>query len=153
VDQGPRGRAAACRGPHEDAFLDVLAPTGYAWRMSEAWRLFRDTGREWYDDRAQRLDAALAFYTLFALAPGLVILIPLTGVFLGTQAPEGHIVEQIIGRDARMSDLLILLSSLGGIVLFGAVGFIVGPSVAALFVTVWHLCGEEFRAWLRPTGD
>jgi membrane protein len=69
--------------------------------MTEAWRLLRDTVGEWYEDRAQRLGAALAFYTLFALAPGLVILIPLTGVFLDPQAAQGHIVEQIkslIGR-------------------------------------------------------
>jgi predicted PurR-regulated permease PerM len=55
---------------------------------------------------------------------------------------------RLIGRDARMSDLLILLSTLGGIVLFGAVGFIVGPIVAALFVTVWHIYGEVFQDWL-----
>jgi predicted PurR-regulated permease PerM len=47
-----------------------------------------------------------------------------------------------------MSDLLILLSTLGGIFLFGAVGFIVGPIVAALFVTVWHIYGEAFNEWL-----
>jgi predicted PurR-regulated permease PerM len=57
----------------------------------------------------------------------------------------------LIGRDARMSDLLILLSTLGGIMLFGAVGFIVGPIIAALFVTVWHIYGEVFRDWL-PEG-
>ena len=55
---------------------------------------------------------------------------------------------RLIGRDARMSDLMILVSTLGGIVLFGAVGFIVGPIVAALFVTVWHIYGEAFRSWL-----
>ncbi len=55
---------------------------------------------------------------------------------------------RLIGRGARMSDLLILLSTLGGIVLFGAVGFIVGPIVAALFVTIWHIYGEAFRSWL-----
>jgi predicted PurR-regulated permease PerM len=55
---------------------------------------------------------------------------------------------RLIGRDARMSDLLILLSTLGGIVLFGAVGFIVGPIVAALFVSVWHMYGEVFQDWL-----
>jgi predicted PurR-regulated permease PerM len=54
----------------------------------------------------------------------------------------------LVGRDTRMSDLLVLLSTLGGIVLFGAVGFIVGPIVAALFVTVWHLYGETFGEWL-----
>jgi membrane protein len=60
-----------------------------------------DAVREWYQDRAQRLGAALAFYTLFALAPGRVILIPLTGVFLGSQAAQGRIVDLIeflIGR-------------------------------------------------------
>lgn len=66
---------------------------------------------------------------------------------------DNFLRPRLIGRDARMSDLLILLSTLGGIVLFGAVGFIVGPIVAALFVTVWHLYGEEFREWLRPNGD
>ncbi|MFP3941094.1 MAG: AI-2E family transporter [Thermoanaerobaculia bacterium] len=54
----------------------------------------------------------------------------------------------LVGRDARMSDLLILLSTLGGIFLFGAVGFIVGPIVAALFVSIWHIYGETFSDWL-----
>ena len=60
-------------------------------------------------------------------------------------AVDNFLRPQLIGRDARMSDLLILLSTLGGIALFGAVGFIVGPVVAALFVTIWHLYGEAFR--------
>jgi len=55
---------------------------------------------------------------------------------------------RLIGKDARMSDLMILLSTLGGIALFGAVGFVVGPIVAALFVTVWHIYGEAFDDWL-----
>jgi predicted PurR-regulated permease PerM len=55
---------------------------------------------------------------------------------------------RLVGRDARMSDLLILISTLGGIVVFGAVGFIVGPIVAALFVTIWHIYGDTFRDWL-----
>ena len=54
----------------------------------------------------------------------------------------------LVGRDARMSDLMILISTMGGIVLFGALGFIVGPIVAALFVTVWHIYGNAFREWL-----
>jgi predicted PurR-regulated permease PerM len=54
----------------------------------------------------------------------------------------------LVGRDARMSDLMILLSTMGGIVLFGALGFIVGPIVAALFVTIWHIYGHAFREWL-----
>jgi predicted PurR-regulated permease PerM len=61
---------------------------------------------------------------------------------------DNFLRPRLVGRDARMSDLLILLSTLGGIFLFGAVGFIVGPIVAALFVSIWHIYGETFAAWL-----
>ncbi|MEX0843521.1 MAG: AI-2E family transporter, partial [Gemmatimonadota bacterium] len=61
---------------------------------------------------------------------------------------DNFLRPRLIGRDARMSDLLILLSTLGGIVLFGAVGFIVGPIVAALFVAIWHIYGDVFQDWL-----
>ena len=57
---------------------------------------------------------------------------------------DNFLSPRLVGRDTRMSDLLILLSTLGGLLLFGPVGFIVGPVVAALFVTVWHLYGEAF---------
>jgi predicted PurR-regulated permease PerM len=65
---------------------------------------------------------------------------------------DNFLRPRLIGRDARMSDLLILLSTLGGIILFGAVGFVVGPIVAALFVTIWQIYGEAFEDWLpvRP---
>jgi predicted PurR-regulated permease PerM len=66
---------------------------------------------------------------------------------------DNFLRPRLIGRDARMSDLLILISTLGGIVLFGAVGFIVGPIVAALFVTVWHIYGETFHDWLPPVPE
>ena len=61
---------------------------------------------------------------------------------------DNFLRPRLIGRDAKMSDLLIFLSTIGGIALFGAVGFIVGPIVAALFVTVWHIFGEAFHEWL-----
>ena len=42
-------------------------------------------------------------------------------------------------------DLLVLIGTLGGISLFGAVGFILGPIVASLFLAVWDLYGEAFE--------
>lgn len=60
---------------------------------------------------------------------------------------------RLVGADAKMSDLMILLGTLGGISLFGAVGFILGPIVAAIFVTVWDLYGEAFADILPPTRD
>ena len=54
----------------------------------------------------------------------------------------------LVGKDTQMPDLLILLSTLGGLVLFGAAGFVIGPIVAALFVTVWDLYGDAFHGVL-----
>lgn len=58
------------------------------------WSLLAATFRDWYEDRAQRLGAALAYYTIFALTPGLVLVIALAGFLLGQDA-EGQIVGQI----------------------------------------------------------
>ena len=43
-----------------------------------------------------------------------------------------------------MHDLLILFSTMGGLFLFGITGFIIGPVLAALFVTVWEIYGVMF---------
>lgn len=50
----------------------------------------------------------------------------------------------LVGRDTRMPDYLILLSSLGGIGLLGLSGFIIGPIIAALFLTSWEIFEEDF---------
>ena len=42
----------------------------------------------------------------------------------------------------------MLLSTLGGIIAFGAAGIIIGPIVAALWVTVWEIYGETFADYL-----
>jgi len=52
---------------------------------------------------------------------------------------------RLVGKDTEMNDLMILLSTLGGISLFGLTGFIIGPIIAALFVTVWDMYGVFFR--------
>lgn len=59
---------------------------------------------------------------------------------------------RLVGRDTEMSDLMVLLSSLGGILLFGAVGIVVGPLIGALFITAWDLYGAAFRD-LLPKPD
>jgi predicted PurR-regulated permease PerM len=59
----------------------------------------------------------------------------------------------LVGKDTELPDLMILVSTLGGLILFGAVGFVVGPIVAALFVTVWDLYGTEFEDVLPPAPE
>ncbi len=52
----------------------------------------------------------------------------------------------LVGRDTKMPDYLILLSTLGGLGLFGITGFVAGPVIAALFLTVWQMFAEESAA-------
>lgn len=49
----------------------------------------------------------------------------------------------LVGKDLRLPDYLILLSTLGGLALFGINGFVIGPLIAALFASVWLLFAEE----------
>jgi predicted PurR-regulated permease PerM len=56
----------------------------------------------------------------------------------------------LVGKDAKMPDLLILIGTLGGLFLFGPIGFIVGPIVCGLFLTVWEIYGATFKDILPP---
>jgi predicted PurR-regulated permease PerM len=58
---------------------------------------------------------------------------------------------RLVGRDIELHDLLIFFSTLGGLILFGATGFILGPILAALFVTVWDMFGIAFGT--TPAAD
>jgi membrane protein len=61
--------------------------------VRDVWWLLSATCSDWYEDRAQRMGAALAYYTIFALTPGLVIVMALAGLLLGPGAES-----QIIGQ-------------------------------------------------------
>ena len=45
----------------------------------------------------------------------------------------------LVGKDIRMPDYLVLISTLGGLAVFGVNGFVIGPIIAALFMTVWDI--------------
>ncbi|PKN61474.1 MAG: AI-2E family transporter [Deltaproteobacteria bacterium HGW-Deltaproteobacteria-15] len=50
----------------------------------------------------------------------------------------------LVGRSTRMPDFLVLIATLGGLTAFGISGFILGPILAALFLTVWDIFAEEY---------
>ena len=56
---------------------------------------------------------------------------------------------RLVGRDTKMHDLMILFSTLGGILAFGPVGFIIGPILAGLFVTSWEIFTVAYGDLLR----
>jgi len=58
----------------------------------------------------------------------------------------------LVGKDTQMPDVVILLSTLGGLTLFGISGFIIGPIIAAFFLAMWQMFEEEFRTELKTRG-
>ncbi len=54
----------------------------------------------------------------------------------------------LVGRDTKMPDYLVLLSTLGGLSIFGISGFVIGPVIAALFLSTWAMFESEFRGGL-----
>jgi predicted PurR-regulated permease PerM len=72
-----------------------------------------------------------------------LVLVGFCSLFIGSI--DNVLRPRLVGRDTEMSDLLVLFSTLGGIAAFGAIGFIVGPIIAALFVTIWEIFGKAYR--------
>jgi predicted PurR-regulated permease PerM len=65
---------------------------------------------------------------------------------------DNFLRPMLVGKDTRMHELMIFFSTLGGLALFGFIGIIVGPVIAALFITLWEMYGEAFREVLPHVG-
>ncbi len=85
----------------------------------------------------------LAFSGSYLKAIGLVLW---CGLVVGSL--DNVLRPRLVGKDTQMHDLMIFLGTLGGLALFGVIGFITGPIIAALFVTVWDIYGEVFKDFL-----
>ena len=71
------------------------------------------------------------------------------GVVVGTV--DNVLRPKLVGNDTQMHELMIFFSTLGGLLMFGFMGFVIGPIIAALFVSLWELYGDEFKDWLPTT--
>jgi membrane protein len=71
------------------------------WKKS--WPVIKQTFSEWSSDKCPRLGAALSYYTVFSIAPVLIVAIAIAGLFLGREAAQGEIVQELsglVGTDA-----------------------------------------------------
>lgn len=66
-------------------------------KPATVWSLARETLSSWSDDYASSMGAALAYYTMFSIAPLLLIVISVAGLFFGEQAARGEILDQLQG--------------------------------------------------------
>jgi membrane protein len=65
--------------------------------FKQFWALVKESATAWVDDYAASMGAALAYYSLFSIAPLLLIAITIAGFFFGADAARGEILEQMRG--------------------------------------------------------
>ena len=99
------------------AFLALLPAVGAALVWAPVAIYFLVTGALWQS-------AALTAYGVLVI--GLV---------------DNLLRPLLVGRDTGLPDYLVLISTLGGMVVFGINGFVLGPVFAAMFIAVWHIHG------------
>jgi membrane protein len=130
--------------------------------LSNLPKLLKLTYQGWKEDKASRLSAALAYYTVFSLAPLLVIVIAITGLFWDESAVQSQVMNQVeglVGAEGRtfVSDLVTSASSpargivatiLGVItLLFGALG--VFNELHNSLNAIWDVKEEETKGFLE----
>ena len=62
---------------------------------------------------------------------------------------DNFVRPKLVGKGVQMHPLLVLFATLGGLSVFGFFGFIIGPIVMALFLTLWEIYAIEFRRQLK----
>lgn len=82
------------------------------------------------------LPVALYFLVTGAVWSGVILI--LFGVFV-IGLVDNALRPVLVGKDTKMPDFLVLISTLGGIAVFGPNGLVIGPLVAALFIAAWDL--------------
>ena len=131
-----------------------------------AFRILKDTFDSFLDDRALKLSASLSYYTVFSLAPLLLLMISLAGIFFGREAIQGQVFGEInglIGNEAaaQIQDIIKNMELSGETTLaivIGAVTLIIGAT--SVFVDIqdsinliWRVKAKPKRGWLKILKD
>ena len=142
--------------------LDLMRPARVFVNLQAAYVLFKKAGSAWVEDNAPSMGAALAFYTVFSLAPVLIIAISVAGLAFGQKAAEGEFSRQLQGlvgetgaraiqailQNANRPGLGIIASVIGlGTLLVGASGAFVELQDA--LNKIWKVQCRPGGVWLR----
>jgi membrane protein len=121
-------------------------------RFKELVLIFKTAAKDWWQDKAPRLGAALAYYALFSMAPLLILATAIAGLAFGQEAVEGELVDQLSGllgkeggvavqtmiANARKPSTNILATIVGMVILFVGASGVFGQLQDALN-TIWEV--------------
>ena len=126
-------------------------------RLKTAWRLLKDTAKAWQAHRASRLGAALAFYTVFSLAPLFIIVLAIAGIYgvlsyVVAQRTREFGIRSALGSTSATTLALVTRDGLTLIGLGVAIGIIGGLAATRLLTAMLHGVSPLDRpTWLMAT--
>jgi membrane protein len=128
--------------------------------------ILKDTGTSFMADKAMRLSAALAYYSIFSLAPLLIVAISIAGTIFGEKAARGAVESELtgaIGQDAAatIQEMIVAVNRSGNNGVMALVGFgILLLSASGVFAqlkdamnTVWNIRPKPGRGILAVVWD
>ncbi len=134
--------------------------------LKNAWTIIRDTATGFGDDKGLKLSASLAYYTVFSLAPLLLLLISLVGIFFGRDAIQGQLFYEINGllgneAAAQVQEMVknMELSNNGTVaVTIGAITLIIGATTVFADIQdsinmIWRVKAKPKRGWVKLIKD
>ena len=126
------------------------------------WGVLKNSFKGFVDDKVTKMSGSLAYYTIFSLAPLLIIIISLSAFFLGSDAVEGKIYGQLsgfVGSDtASQLQEIIKNASLAGkgkiAAIIGGITLLIGSTTVFAEIqdsinTIWGLKPKPKRGWLK----
>ncbi len=134
--------------------------------LADFWTLLCDSFNGFIDDRCLKLSAALAYYTVFSLAPLLVMIISLISIFFGKDAIQGQIFFQIKGLVGNQAAVQIqemiknvqLSGKTNTALLIGVVTLVIGSTTIFVEIQdsvnlIWRVKAKPKRGWLKLIKD
>ncbi len=118
--------------------------------LEKLWALIRQTVMSWLDDHVSRMAAALAFYTIFSLAPSLLIGLTVAETIAGTSTAQGELITQLsrlVGKAEADYVFNLLQSSRGRYIGSGLTLFGVGAAFVAAMMVFSELQGSMNSIW------
>jgi len=128
--------------------------------MRNIWSLLKEAYNEWSEDNALRLGAALAYYTVFSIAPLLILGIAVVGLVFGREAAQGRVMAEMQGLmgaqvASGVQDMVANSQSVStGIVasVIGLITLLVGASgvfteLQDSMNTIWNVRAERAAGW------
>ncbi|MBB5283459.1 membrane protein [Rhabdobacter roseus] len=131
-------------------------------KVKEYFSILKDTANEFMEDKGLKLSAALSYYTIFALAPMLLVMISALSIFVSPETIQGELFEQIQGlvgvqaaeqlqeilKNAQRSDRSGLAAAIGvGTLIIGATG--VFAEMQDSINLIWSIRVKPKKGWLK----